>query len=200
MRIVLAAAVLVSALAAPAAAQHDHHGSAPAPGSPDAGREARAIQSLSDDDIAELRRGGGWGLARAAELNGVPGPAHLLELRDDIPLTAAQVRRLEALFAAMRAAAKAEGERLIAAEAALDAAFRDGTVSEASLRDLVAAVEASRAELRFIHLRAHLATPDLLSDAQIARYNALRGDAVDAGAAAPAGHDPTDGGPRRGYE
>jgi hypothetical protein len=48
--------------------------------------QSRAIKSLSDNDINELRRGGGWGLALAAELNGMPGPAHLLELKDKIPL------------------------------------------------------------------------------------------------------------------
>lgn len=39
----------------------------------------RGIKSLSAADIAELRRGGGWGLAKAAKLNGLPGPVHLLE-------------------------------------------------------------------------------------------------------------------------
>ncbi len=33
------------------------------------GQENRAIKSLSSEDIAELERGGGWGLAKAAELN-----------------------------------------------------------------------------------------------------------------------------------
>ncbi len=42
------------------------------------GQEKRTIKSLSPDDIAELERGGGWGLAKAAELNGLPGPAHLI--------------------------------------------------------------------------------------------------------------------------
>lgn len=40
--------------------------------------QSRAIKSLSDNDIKELRRGGGWGLALAAELKGMPGPADLL--------------------------------------------------------------------------------------------------------------------------
>ncbi len=48
------------------------------------GQEQRIIKSLSPDDIAELRRGGGWGLAKAAELNGVPGPVHLLEMKEAI--------------------------------------------------------------------------------------------------------------------
>ena len=66
----------LSALAPQVAAAEtsSHHGA-----SPYAGEEARAIKSLSADDIAELQRGGGRGLAKPAELNGVPGPAHLLD-------------------------------------------------------------------------------------------------------------------------
>jgi hypothetical protein len=60
-------------------AQHSHGAQTPY-----AGLQNRAIKSLSDNDINELRRGGGWGLALAAELNGMPGPAHLLELKDQI--------------------------------------------------------------------------------------------------------------------
>ena len=36
-------------------------------------------------------------------------------------------------------------------------------------------IERSRARLRFIHLVAHLGTPELLTDEQIARYDHLRG-------------------------
>ena len=73
--------LLVSGL--PAVADEGAHGrhGAPALASPYAGQESRRIKSLSEQDIAELRAGRGWGLAKAAELNGMPGPAHLLELR-----------------------------------------------------------------------------------------------------------------------
>ena len=52
-----------------------------------AGEEKREIKSLSETDIEELKNGKGWGLAKAAELNGVPGPAHLLEMKNEIDLT-----------------------------------------------------------------------------------------------------------------
>ena len=38
-----------------------------------AGEEKRVIKSLSETDIEELKNGKGWGLAKAAELNTVPG-------------------------------------------------------------------------------------------------------------------------------
>jgi hypothetical protein len=155
-----------------------------------AGEESRAIKSLSAEDIEELRRGGGWGLAKAAELNGVPGPAHLLELKDEISLDAAQIAALEKLFSVMQVEAIAEGERLIALEATLEADFRDGTVTEANLRAQLHEIAASLGRLRFIHLRTHLETPGLLSAMQVERYNQLRGYAADPCASVPAGHDP----------
>jgi hypothetical protein len=80
--------LLALALCMPASTMAQHsHGSQ----TPYAGMQNRAIKSLSDKDINELRRGGGWGLALAAELNGMPGPAHLLELKDQIPLDSDQV-------------------------------------------------------------------------------------------------------------
>jgi len=153
--------------------------------------ETRDVKSLSEEDVAELRRGAGWGLALAAELNGVPGPAHLLELREPLGLDAGQVEALEAIFAEMQAEAKAAGERFIAAEAAIEAAFRDGDVDPRRLRALVDAAASARAELRFIHLSRHLETPRLLTPAQIARYRALRGyGAADPCDSVPEGHDP----------
>jgi deoxycytidylate deaminase len=159
--------------------------------SPYAGRETRLIKSLSPEDIAELRRGGGWGLARAAELNGLPGPAHLLEMKDEIALDAAQLAAIIRIRNQMRAAAIAEGERLISLEQALETQFRDGTVTDDSLRAALDDIAGSRRNLRYIHLSAHLETPGILSPAQIRKYNELRGyTAADPCAAVPQGHDP----------
>lgn len=70
----IALPILIAAFAAQAA--ETNHSRA----SKYAGQQKRLIKSLSPGDIAELRRGGGWGLAKAAELNGLPGPAHLLDM------------------------------------------------------------------------------------------------------------------------
>ena len=180
-RILVASAILFSCLVLPSKAAD----SAP---SPYAGEESRAVKSLSAEDVAELRRGGGWGLAKAAELNGMPGSIHLLELKDDIPLTREQVSVITAVYERMREAAIAEGEHFIAAERALEDAFRAGTVTEESLRVLVAEIARSRARLRFIHLSAHLETPALLTHEQIARYDALRGYGAHGGRAGHGGH------------
>jgi hypothetical protein len=175
------------ALAAPVAADAQHlHGDH----SPYAGQEDRPIKSLSQEDIDELRRGGGWGLAKAAELNGMPGPAHLLELKEDIPLTSSQVQAIKALYETMRRQAIAEGEKLIVLEHRLEEHFRTAAITEDMLRELLSEIAASQQRLRYIHLSTHLQTPRLLTKAQIARYNALRGygSPRPCNQAPPAGH------------
>jgi hypothetical protein len=74
----------------------------------------------------------------------------------------------------MQADARDLGEQLVAAEFALDEAFRAGTdASElAELTEQAAAVEA---RLRAIHLEAHLDTTDLLDDEHVRDYDHLRG-------------------------
>ena len=49
---------------------------------PYAGLEVRSIKALPEQQIADLRAGRGMGLALAAELNGYPGPMHVLELAE----------------------------------------------------------------------------------------------------------------------
>jgi len=48
---------------------------------------------------------------------------------------------------------------------------------------------AARGALRYIHLSTHLKTPEILSKAQIGKYNGLRGYSADPCANIPAGHD-----------
>ena len=85
---------------------------------PYAGQEARDIASLSAADIDDLLAGRGWGFALPAELNGYPGPTHVLELADQLGLDAAQRGRIEAIRVAMQAEAQRLGADFVAAEAA----------------------------------------------------------------------------------
>lgn len=120
----------------------------------------------------------------------MPGPAHLLELKDQIPLTQDQVTQTQRLVDDMREAAIPAGERLIAAETALEAASTKGTIDEAALRRLLAEAESARTGLRFIHLSQHFKTVQCLKPEQIRRYNILRGYAEDPCKNIPAGHNP----------
>ncbi len=143
--------------------------------SPYVGQQHRPIKSLSAKDMDELQKGGGWGLAKAAELNGVPGPAHLLELSDQIPLSSDQHAAITALYADMKENAISAGNRLIEAEIALDTAFKSGDLTAEELEGLINTITQSLGRLRFVHLSTHLKTPEILSPDQIARYNSLRG-------------------------
>ena len=175
----------------PALAQHAHDSSQAVASQPYAGLQTREIKNLSADDLTELRRGGGWGMAIPAELNGVPGPAHLLELRDEIGLDEGQVAAITAVRDRMREGAIAAGERFIEAERALDAAFAGGVPDADELDRLVREAGEARTALRLVHLSAHLETPPVLRPQQTARYNALRGYAPDPWDNVPEGHDPT---------
>jgi hypothetical protein len=66
--------------------------------SPYASQESREIKSLSPQEASDLLAGKGMGFAKAAELNGYPGPAHVLELAAQLQLTPEQKTRTETLF------------------------------------------------------------------------------------------------------
>lgn len=143
--------------------------------SPYAGQEGRAIKALSDTEVAALLAGEGMGLARAGELNGYPGPLHVLELADELELSAAQRQGTETLFAEMQAQAQALGRELVAAERELDALFAARTITSESLQAATAQIGRLQGEIRQVHLDAHLRQTALLTPAQIDNYVRLRG-------------------------
>lgn len=142
---------------------------------PYAGLETRPIKALSEQQVADLKAGRGMGLALAAELNGYPGPVHVLELAEPLGLTPGQQARVTRLFDVMKEEAVVLGERIIEAEADLDRQFSGKTVTEASLTDGVYGIASMQGALRAAHLRYHLATLEVLTPDQAARYAALRG-------------------------
>lgn len=156
--------------------------------SPYAGQQTRAIKALSPEDVAGLRAGDGMALAKAAELNRYPGPRHVLDLAAPLGLTARQKSDSEAIHAAMRDAASAIGAATIEREAELDRLFAEGKAEPAAVARLTAAIGALQAELRAIHLNAHIAQRAVLSAEQVARYDVLRGYAGGGGNATHGGH------------
>ena len=142
---------------------------------PYAGLEARAIKALSEQQIADLRAGRGMGLALAAELNGYPGPIHVLEMADSLNLSGEQRARVQELFSAMKTEAIPLGEKLIAQEAELDKAFASKTITAVTLAASTDAIGATHAALRQAHLKYHLLTIEVLTPIQIQRYAELRG-------------------------
>jgi hypothetical protein len=140
-----------------------------------AGQQARQVKALSDEDIAALRKGEGMGMAKAAELNGYPGPAHVLSLATQLGLTPDQLLQVTAIFERMSAAAKPLGGELIAREQVLDQLFAKGEITPDRLAIETAAIGELNGRLRLVHLAAHLETRALLHPDQIALYQHLRG-------------------------
>jgi hypothetical protein len=149
--------------------------------SPYVGEESRSMKALSERDQVDLLAGKGMGLAKAAELNGYPGPLHVLELAVDLSLSGEQKAATETLFKSMQERAQAVGRELLAAEGVLDELFRSKKITADLLQNSVAEIGVLQSRLRAIHLETHLAQVQLLSSDQIALYQKLRGYSEGAG-------------------
>jgi hypothetical protein len=161
-RLTIAAALILTATAASAQ-------------TPYAGMQTRPIKALSEQQVADLGAGRGMGLALAAELNGYPGPSHVLELADKLELSADQRASVKAMFDSMKAEALPLGSKLIEQEADLDKQFASRTITPESLKASTAAVAVTQGQLRETHLKYHLSTISVLSPHQMHRYAQLRG-------------------------
>ena len=162
------ALVTLLAAAAPALSQQSAY----------ADRASQPIKALTPDEVAGYLAGAGMGFALAAELNGYPGPRHVLELADSLGLDAERRAAVQAVFDDMSATARRLGEAIVAAEAGLDSAFAGGRITEGELADRVLGIAALRGRLRVAHLSAHLAVTDLLTPTERQVYQRLRGYGV----------------------
>jgi len=160
--------LLFVALLATGPAQAQHHGNY-------AGQQDRAIKALSEDETRQYLAGAGMGYARAAELNGFPGPMHVLELADKLGLSTDQRAATQKLMDAHKAEARAIGAKRVAAEKSLDELFRSGGVEQQRLAEAVRMTAQIEGEYRLSHLDTHRQMRALLSEHQVTQYNVLRG-------------------------
>lgn len=142
---------------------------------PYAGQQTRDIKALSEKEVEDLKAGRGMGFAKAAELNGYPGPLHALELSDALMLSDDQRAKLAERKTAMTAAAGAAGKEVLALEQALDDLFATGTPTPDTVADLAIRIGAAEGRLRTIHLNTHIETAAVLTDEQRHAYDLLRG-------------------------
>jgi Spy/CpxP family protein refolding chaperone len=152
-------------LTLPAVAQH----------MPYSGQESRDIKALSPEEIADLLAGRGMGMAKAAELNHYPGPAHILELKDKLALSPDQAAVVQTAFDRMATAAKPLGAELVQRERALDDAFKQNRMTSTDVATETEAIGDLQGRLRAVHLAAHLQMRAVLTPEQIAMYDELRG-------------------------
>lgn len=145
---------------------HTHDGRAPT------SRESAHHEFLAAEREA-IERGEGFGMAMVADQNGYPGPKHVLELKTELQLTADQQAGMEKLYAQMKERARSKGRELLEAEGRLGQMFA-AERPEAELREQAFRAATLRAELRWVHLTAHLDARKLLSPEQLAKYRRLR--------------------------
>jgi Spy/CpxP family protein refolding chaperone len=132
---------------------------------------AERPSGLSPQQMEGLLAGRGMGLSMPAEMNGKPGPLHVLEHADTLGLTEAQRQTAMDLVAAMKAEAIPLGREVVERESRLDIIFAaDGAGAET----LVAEIAALQGRLRWVHLRTHLAMTAVLTPEQVAWYRHLR--------------------------
>lgn len=146
--------------------------------SPYAGQEIRNIKSLSDSDVQSLRNGTGeafGGMAKLAELNGYPGPRHVLDMASELQLTDRQRVEIELIYQNMSNKAKNIGVAIIALEQDMDRALANKTITEENLKLMLDKSGDLYGQLRFVHLSAHLDTVQMLTVEQVQMYNKIRG-------------------------
>ena len=143
--------------------------------SPYAGQEHRSIKSLSADEIDGYLEGAGMGFAKSAELNGYPGPKHVMELASKLDLTDEQLVATEQVHARMKQQAKHLGGQIIALEQTIESLFRERKATSTELQKLIKEIAVIKGELRTVHLQAHIEQTALLSTQQIDTYQSLRG-------------------------
>lgn len=143
--------------------------------SPYIGQESRDIKALSPEAIQDLLDGKGMGFAKAAELNGYPGPAHVLELEDDLALTTEQHDKTKTLFDSMLSKAKSLGQQLLDQEHSLEQLYATKQITTDNLKRVTETISRLKGELRYTHLAAHLTQWEILSPEQRDLYFTLRG-------------------------
>lgn len=139
------------------------------------GEQHREIKSLSEGEIDGLLNGHGMGFAKAAELNHYPGPKHVLELADELNLSDDQISGTNDLFDRMKIEATRLGKELVDGEAKLNDLFENRTITNENLDKQLSEIERTRAQLRGVHLKAHLAQRRMLTTHQLHLYDKLRG-------------------------
>jgi Spy/CpxP family protein refolding chaperone len=154
----------VLSLALAGIAQHESHRDA----------AASSHHACLEQEREAIAQGEGFGMALVADRHGYPGPKHILELREPLGLTPEQEKQVTERYERMRAEAIKLGQAILEDESELNRLFAAGPVDPAAVRRALVMNSARRAELRWVHLSAHLDAYPLLTPEQRARYHELR--------------------------
>jgi len=133
-------------------------------------------------------------MAKAGELNGYPGPRHVLDASnsEELNLTERQNQQIIELYEEMQFEAIELGRQIVDLEKEINDAFADKSISEKVLQEKANKSAKLYGQLRFVHLKYHLYMLDILTPNQVKPYNELRGYTSDSEPCVnvPDGHDP----------
>ena len=135
-----------------------------------------AAQPTVPPDKDGLLNGEGMGMAAYAEMNGYPGPKHVLDLADKLGLSAKQKSDIREIYDDMLSRARATGKMVVRVEGELNDQFVHGGVKEENTTEDSETIGRLRGSLRAIHLGAHIRTKALLTTKQIETYMKLRAE------------------------
>jgi Spy/CpxP family protein refolding chaperone len=142
------------------------------------GQEDRIIKSLSSEDIESLQTGTGdafGGMAKLAELNGYPGPRHVLDMAHELKLTDEQKKNITTIYNDMKKKAIELGQKIVNIERIANEEFVNKSIADAQMKQLILKSAETYGQLRYIHLNTHLKMLYILTPEQITLYNSLRG-------------------------
>jgi len=165
-------AALLVATAMPAAAQQGEQAAGPA--TEHAGHQGRGQGGMRAREFRNLQQGRGMGMGRVADVNGYPGPMHVLEHAEALELTDGQSERTRELMTRVKTRAPELGKQVVDAEKRLEAMFAGGSVNAAKMDSLLMEIAELRAHLRSLHLTAHLDQAAVLTEVQLEKYKELR--------------------------
>jgi hypothetical protein len=133
------------------------------------------LKALTDQQYTDFRHGNEMEMGKVAELNNYPSPLEVSKHEKELGINPNQRIQLKKIIDAWRFKTKEMGRFILAEEAKLDALFSSGKATDGSVIYYSNQIGLFLGELRNAHLQAHLKTRNILTAAQIKKYNTLMG-------------------------
>jgi hypothetical protein len=131
---------------------------------------------MTKDEIRAWREGRAMTLARVAEKNHYPAPYFALKMVSELALFEDQIAPMRAIYDTLRRRAMQLGRQLLDEETKLELYFEDQEKDPPKLEAIVRESARLRGEIRLLHLQADIETRKILSQDQLVKYEALRGN------------------------
>jgi hypothetical protein len=96
-------------------------------------------------------------------------------MASELQLTDRQIMEIDGIYQNMSDKAKSIGEAIIDIEQDMNGAFANKTITQENLKLMLDKSADLYAQLRFVHLSAHLDTIQMLTIEQVQMYNMMRG-------------------------